>query len=582
MFEQNAAAFYDPRTVFAERDGFCARSFDGEQFGVARAALLTHGAEQALRLRWDAEQRAEFHEGGGVETPAAFWEQCFRGTPQDRGPFRSVDGLVQIEQAREDAGDVGVDGGDGEVEGETRDGSGGVATDAGQARDRGGIGREDAAVFGDDLPRGAMEISRAGVVAETLPHAEHLGFGRGGECGEIREPREPAFVKWDDGGDLSLLEHELGNHDGVRIVRAPPREIASVLGKPFGKSRADLRGIFDFQIAMQARTFDGTRMAANEKPLTLYTSPLTPEQAAKLREILVEGGYKFEPKPYTLYYATKDKLNVAVYEKGPKVVLQGKGTEEFVTFRLEPEVLGAAKLGYEELYNPEAFAPHFGVDESGKGDFFGPLVIAGCYTDRGIAHTLMEAGVTDSKRISSDRRIRELADVIRRTQGAVHSVVAIGPERYNEMYGKFKNLNRLLAWGHARIIENLLELRSDCPRALSDQFANPSLIKRALLEKGRGIVLEQRTKAESDVAVAAASILAREKFIDWLQKTGTQFQKELPRGASGAVKDAARSLVAQHGADVLLRVAKTHFKTASEIDPVRYPLVEKPPFVRKK
>ncbi len=355
-----------------------------------------------------------------------------------------------------------------------------------------------------------------------------------------------------------------------------------MLGEPFGEAGADLRGIFDFQIAMQARTFGVTRMAANEKPLTLFTSPLTPEQAAKLRTILEADDYKFEPKPYTLYYAVKDKLNVAVYEKGPKVVLQGKGTGDFVTFRLEPEVLGAAITGYEEVNNPEMFAPHFGVDESGKGDFFGPLVIAGCYTDRGIARTLMDAGVTDSKRIGSDRRIRELAEVIRRTQGAVHSVIAIGPERYNEMYGKFKNLNRLLAWGHARIIENLLELRADCPRALSDQFANPSLIQRALLEKGRGIVLEQRTKAESDVAVAAASILAREKFIDWLHKTGGQFQLELPRGASAQVKTAARALVAQHGPDVLLRVAKTHFKTASEIDPVRYPLVEKPAFVRRK
>ena len=523
-----------------------------------------------MRFCGDAKQRAEFHQSGCVETPAVLWQKGFGGIPQNRRAGFSVDGFVQVEQAREDAGDVRVDGGGGEIESETRDGSGGVASDAGQARDGGGIGREHAAVFGDDLLRGGVKISGARVVAETLPHPEHVGLGRGGERWEIGEAREPAFVKWEDGRDLRLLEHDFGNHDGVRIARPPPREIAPVLREPFGEARADLRGIFDFQIAMQARSFHVTRMAANEKPLTLYTSPLTPEQAAKLRAILVEGGYKFEPKPYTLYYATKDRLNVAVYEKGPKVVLQGKGTEEFVTFRLEPEVLGAAKLGYEEIHNPEMFAPHFGVDESGKGDFFGPLVIAGCYTDRGIAHTLMDAGVTDSKRIGSDKRIRELADIIRRTQGAVHSVVAIGPERYNEMYGKFKNLNRLLAWGHARIIENLLELRGDCPRALSDQFANPSLIKRALLEKGRGIVLEQRTKAESDVAVAAASILAREKFIDWLHKTGGQFQRELPRGASAAVKDAARALVAQHGADVLMRVAKTHFKTASEIAPERY------------
>jgi ribonuclease HIII len=182
----------------------------------------------------------------------------------------------------------------------------------------------------------------------------------------------------------------------------------------------------------------------------------------------------------------------------------------------------------------------------------------------------MEAGIQDSKRIGSDQRIRDLADIIKRTQGAVNSVIVIGPERYNQLYTKFGNLNRLLAWGHARVIENLLEIRSDCPRALSDQFANPALIKRALLEKGRGIQLDQRTKAESDVAVAAASILAREGFIDWLRNRGREFQKELPRGASAQVKKIARELVASHGAEVLERVAKTHFKTAREIAPERY------------
>lgn len=312
-------------------------------------------------------------------------------------------------------------------------------------------------------------------------------------------------------------------------------------------------------------------MPENEKPLTLFTSPLTPEQAEKLRQILLAEGYKFEPKPYTLYYAAKDKLNVAVYEKGPKVVLQGKGTQDFVTFRLEPEILGEAKIGYEDVHNPEMFAPHFGVDESGKGDFFGPLVIAGCYTDRGITKKLMDAGIQDSKKIGSDKRIRDLAEIIKRTQGAVHSVVAIGPEKYNQLYAKFGNLNRLLAWGHARVIENLLEIRPDCPRALSDQFANPALIKRALLEKGRAIQLDQRTKAESDVAVAAASILAREAFIDWLRSKGREMQTELPRGASALVKQVGRDLIAKHGQEVLCRLSKTHFKTASELAPELFP-----------
>ena len=312
-------------------------------------------------------------------------------------------------------------------------------------------------------------------------------------------------------------------------------------------------------------------MPENEKPLTLYTSPLTTAQAEKLRGMLLADGYKFEPKPYTLFYAVKDKLNVAVYEKGPKVVLQGKGTQDFVMFRLEPEVLGEAKLGYEEVHNEEMFAPHFGIDESGKGDFFGPLVIAGCYTDRGIARKLMEAGIQDSKKIGSDQRIRTLAAIIKKTQGAVHNVVCIGPETYNRMYTKIGNLNRLLAWGHARVIENLLAIRPDCPRALSDQFANPALIKRALLEKGRAIQLDQRTKAESDVAVAAASILAREAFIDWLHTNGRKMEVVLPRGASALVKQVGRELIAKHGPEVLGRIAKTHFKTASELAPDLFP-----------
>ncbi len=301
-----------------------------------------------------------------------------------------------------------------------------------------------------------------------------------------------------------------------------------------------------------------------EKAITLYNTPLTAAQAAKLRDLLRSEGWKFDTRPYTLYFAQKDKLTIAVYEKGPKAVVQGKGTEEFVRYRLEPDILGEAKLGYEEVLNPEMFEPHFGVDESGKGDFFGPLVIAGVYVDREIARTFKDAGITDSKRITSDKRIRDLAGVIRRS-GAAQSVVSIGPDRYNALFEKIGNLNRLLAWGHARIIENLCELRPDCPRALSDKFANVSVLQRALMGKGRSIVLDQRTKAESDFAVAAASILAREKFIDWLETAGKKAGTPLPRGVSAAVKDAARKIVAAQGPAALAGFAKMHFKTAAEV-----------------
>jgi ribonuclease HIII len=298
--------------------------------------------------------------------------------------------------------------------------------------------------------------------------------------------------------------------------------------------------------------------------VTTYTTPLTSEQVQLLREALVAQQFDFEAKPYMIFSARKGKLNVAVYEKGPKVVLQGKGLADFITFTLEPQVLGEAKFGYDEIYEPEKFEPHFGIDESGKGDFFGPLVIAGAYVDADIARTLKEAGIQDSKNIGSDRRIRDLAAIIRRTR-TPQTVILIGPERYNQLFAKFGNLNRLLAWGHARAIENLCELRPDCPRALSDKFADERLIQRALIDKGKLLKLEQRTKAESDYAVAAASILAREKFIDWLQKTGDELGVTIPRGASAQVKAIARKLIDAKGPEILGAVAKTHFKTAAEV-----------------
>jgi ribonuclease HIII len=315
----------------------------------------------------------------------------------------------------------------------------------------------------------------------------------------------------------------------------------------------------------------GRSTFAPSEAMTSYTHPLTTDQAAKLRELLKDLGFEFAERPYTLFFAQKNKLSVAVYEKGPKILLQGKGIEEFVQFELEPKILEEAKLGYEEVHSPEMFQPHFGIDESGKGDFFGPLVIAGVYVDREVARKFLDAGIQDSKRIGSDKRIRDLANIIRSTPGAIGDAVTVGPERYNDLYEKFGDLNSLLGWGHARVIENLLARKPDCPRALSDKFADASVIEKALLKHGQKIRLEQRTKAESDLAVAAASILAREAFIDWLERQGKTAGVKLGRGVSSEVKETARRVVEGGGPEALRKVAKLHFRTAHEVAPAHFP-----------
>ena len=202
-----------------------------------------------------------------------------------------------------------------------------------------------------------------------------------------------------------------------------------------------------------------------------------------------------------------------------------------------------------------------GIDESGKGDYFGPLVIAGVLVTPADEPDLRLMRVRDSKRIS-DGRILEMAPDIRLI--CRHSIVTIGPQRYNELYAKIKNLNRLLAWGHARALENLLE-HSDCALAISDQFGDERFILNALLEKGKKIQLIQRPKAEEDVAVAAASILARAEFLIRLKRLSDEIGLPLPKGASQAVEAAGRSIVRKLGQDRLEGLAKLHFKTTQTV-----------------
>ena len=299
--------------------------------------------------------------------------------------------------------------------------------------------------------------------------------------------------------------------------------------------------------------------------LTTYTQEIGEGDVEKLRELLERGGFEILEKPHAHYGARKGKLNITVYEKGPKVLIQGKDTEEFVKFTLEPEILGEARLGYEEVHNPEMFQPHFGIDESGKGDYYGPLVIAGAFTDSESTRALMEAGVMDSKRVSSRDRIINLSGIIRRTKGVKVSVILVGPKRYNELYGKFPNLNELLAWGHAKVIKELSELVPQCSRALSDQFANPRILERALARQEVNVELQQRTKGESDVAVAAASILAREGFVRWMEKASETWDLPLPLGAGAPVLQSGRDFIALHGRERLGEVAKLHFKTTNQL-----------------
>jgi len=305
---------------------------------------------------------------------------------------------------------------------------------------------------------------------------------------------------------------------------------------------------------------------AAPKPLSSYTCKLTDPQAVALKDWLQAHGYKFRDVPYARFAGEKDKTNLVFYESG-KLVIQGKGTQEFIEFVLEPEILKEARLGYETVLNPELLLARLGVDESGKGDFFGPLCVAGVYVNESVVKVWKDSGIRDSKNISSDKRIKDLAELIRETPGCVSTVVPIGNEAYNRLYAKMKSVNTMLAWGHARVIENLMgqkhKMNPPPVRAISDQFAHSKdTVAKALMTLGREIELIQKHRAEEDLAVAAASILARHEFVTRLAALERQYEIVLPRGASAAVDAAAKHFIEKHGVGNLPKVAKMHFRTA--------------------
>jgi ribonuclease HIII len=302
------------------------------------------------------------------------------------------------------------------------------------------------------------------------------------------------------------------------------------------------------------------------KPLTLHTCKLNDDQASALRTALEARHWRPRTVPFARFAFESDQANLVFYESG-KLVVQGKGTAEFVEFLLEPEILQEVRLGYETVLNPDLLLPRIGVDESGKGDFFGPLSIAGVYVNEAVIRSWADIGIRDSKNISSDRKISELAEKIRATPGCVTDCVVVGNEAYNRLYAKMRSVNTLLAWGHARVIENLLgkryQMQPPPVKAISDQFAaSKSVIEKALMAQGRELQLVQRHKAEEDIAVAAASILARDGFVKALAKLEQDFGVKLPKGASAAVDAAAKQFVESRGAVELGKVSKLHFRTA--------------------
>lgn len=310
---------------------------------------------------------------------------------------------------------------------------------------------------------------------------------------------------------------------------------------------------------------------AASKKTALYTLPLNAPQIAKLGEICAEdSSFEATQTAYTHFsYKSKSKgVTVAAYTSG-KVVISGKGTEDFVINTLEPQVTGVAKLGYDDVHNPEWFELHAGLDESGKGDLFGPVVSACVIAGKNAVEKWLAAGVKDSKQVASDKKILELEKIIRETPGVIVKTAFARIEKYNTLYKKFGNLNSFLGHLHFLALKEALAQAEESGNALPawgllDQFSKSPIVQRELARNGIDFDLKMRTKAESDPVVAAASIVARAAYVREIEKISELAGTRLPKGSGADAKKAAAGIFKKFGPERFGEFVKLHFKTAEE------------------
>ena len=287
-----------------------------------------------------------------------------------------------------------------------------------------------------------------------------------------------------------------------------------------------------------------------------FSSKFAPEEEAKLRQLLKEDGFYLHEVEHAFWQAKKERVFITFYRSG-KVLIQGRNADLYAKKYLSGLKSQQKIHGLESI---QSLKNWIGTDESGKGDFFGPLVIAALYIDKRSEQELWLSGVSDSKCLI-DQKIITLASWIR--NNFQHSIVCYSPEKYNRLHKKYGNLNYILAKGHAQVIKNLSK-KVNCSLVVTDKFADESLLQDEV-NKGQNFKIIQLFRAEANLAVAGASILARATFISHLEKLSKKYNIILPPGASKNVLAVAKQFSRRYGKIELQHIAKIHFKTMRNI-----------------
>jgi len=287
---------------------------------------------------------------------------------------------------------------------------------------------------------------------------------------------------------------------------------------------------------------------------------LTDAEIASIRQLLNEERFEFRRLDHAHFQARGDGVVVSAYRSG-KVVVQGKNAETFLAragFKAEDG--GSTGGGSSRGFQLDRITA--GSDESGKGDYFGPLVVAAVIVEPEQVAELKDAGVRDCKKMADSAVLRS-AKAIRDL--CPHAVIRLDPKEYNAAHAREGNVALFLSRMHAEAIAKAVESAARCEQVVIDQFTFASRLEEALTTAGVDLPVEIRTKAEDNPAVAAASVLARAEFLIALKELGNEWGVELLKGASAAVEAVARDLFQVGGRTALDAVAKTHFRTTTRV-----------------
>lgn len=302
------------------------------------------------------------------------------------------------------------------------------------------------------------------------------------------------------------------------------------------------------------------------KEIQLYLSHLIP--------LLEQRGMQITDQKEISYGAQiklqrqDQKANINLYYSAKRGLTKVIGAPDGSALKPELEMLLYGET--EESTEPGMHLWHawIGSDECGKGDFFGPLIVSAFYCTRAQVPSLTKMGVQDSKKLN-DTRIVQIAKQLYLAYPGQGASLILNPPKYNELISSFKrqnqNLNDLLAWGHETAVSELMEKELPAEGILIDQFSKAQKAKFRLSRKYPNAKIIERTGAERDIAVAAASILSRYQFLEAMAKLNHRYQMSFPLGASPPVIKAGHLFVEKYGIKRLPEVAKVHFKTSQHL-----------------